>query len=153
MRPELPDFGVYQHWPEPGEGWIHPDDRSLVVSWIPGPKVFKRTAWDGEYYTLEYGATKFRVKPSLWLKVQPVDLEIGQQVEVLSRFGKNDPGIYRIVDILLSGTTRQIEFWVQHLDLTLPHPFSRDDLQPVHVTHHLRQSEFTAVRQPDPTLD
>lgn len=141
-RPELPDWGVYLRWPNDGEAWIHPEDVGLVRRLIPSRRVFCRTAWDGEFYHLHYGELNFRVRPSMWVRVPDIDLEVGQQVELLSRHRQNDPGIFRIAGIFFVPTTGEVEYALQNDELTLNRRFCRIDLKPLRVTHELRPGNY-----------
>ncbi len=138
-RPKLPDWGVFLNWPQKGLDWIHPDDVSVVKAMIPGQRVFKRSAWDESYYTFVYGEAAIRLKPTLWLRLeQRLDLEVGQQVELLARLGRNDPGVFRVAEILWDAERGCVTFCLKRDGLVLPRPFTRQDLRPVHVRHHLR---------------
>ncbi len=141
-RPDLPDWGVYLRWPPNGDEWIHADDVELVRQLLPGPRVFKRTRWDGQFYHLQYGEILFRVRPSLWVRVPDIDLEVGQQVELLSDHGRNDPGIYRIAEILYDPRSSRIEYALHGISLQLDRHFDRHDLNPLHIAHSLRPSDF-----------
>lgn len=137
-RPELPDWGVYLYWPTDGEGWIHPDDIAVAKQLIPSSRVFHRLRWDGEFYHLRYGQLVIRVRPSLWLPVLDNDLEVGQQVEVLSRLHLNDPGIFRIADIRVAAESNVCEYSLHGTLLKLEKRFRREDLRPLHIEYHLR---------------
>lgn len=137
-RPALPDWGVYMRWPSDGVEWIHPQDVDLVRRLIPSRRVLRRDAWDGEFYHLHYGELSLRVRPSMWIRVPDIDLEVGQQIELLSRHRKNDPGIFRIAEILLVPTSGEIEYALQNDELTLKRKFSRTDVKPLTVKHKLR---------------
>lgn len=141
-RPELPDWGAYLVWPIEGNAWIHPEDRERAESLIPSQRVFKRHLWDGEYYHLSYGAEQIRVLPSMWLKVPDVDLSMDQQVELLHREGLNDPGIFRISEILFSPEHNRVEYCLHGVLLKMDERFSREDLRPLHVKHELKPGSF-----------
>lgn len=146
QRPNLPDFGCYLRWPEMGESWIHPEDIDRTKLLLPSRRVFKRTRWDGEFYWLQYGEHCIRVRPTLWVRVQDTDLDVGQQVEVLARFGENDAGIFRIVDILLHTDSGEVEFYLQQSELPLKRRFSRLDIRAVEISYNLRSDFF----EPEP---
>lgn len=137
-RPDLPDWGAYLRWPMEGVEWVHPDDLQIAQEMIPSQRVFRRSRWDGEYYWLQYGQTRIRVKPSMWFRVPDVDLEVGQQVELLARQGKNDPGIFRIADIFWDRSRRRVEYTLRRDALELEKRFARADIRPISVKHHLR---------------
>lgn len=137
-RPALPDWGVYLRWPSDGDAWIHPEDVDLVRRLIPSRRVFRRSAWDGEFYQLHYGELTFRARPSMWVRVPDTDLEVGQQVELLSRHQENDPGIFRIAGIFFVPATSEVEYALLNDELTLKRRFSRADVKPLQVKHILR---------------
>lgn len=146
-RPELPDWGVYLTWPTEGHSLFHPSDLSLAMNLIPSPRVFQRKRWDRTFYQLQYGALTIRVRPTLWVRVDPVDLDVGQQVELLSKQGSNDPGIYRISDILYCSRKQAVEFSLSQRGMTLPKKYPREDLRPLRVVHNLRAGFYQHLPQ------
>lgn len=146
-RPELPDWGVYLRWPQEGQQWIHEDDLEQALQMVPSDRVFCRYRWDGSFYWLKYGPAKIRVRPTLWLTVGNVDLSIGQQVEVLFRFGDNDPGIFELAEIRYLPRHGQVIYQVRRGDLLLAHEFSRSDLRPLHQPHVLRSGFYQHLPQ------
>ena len=81
--PQFPQYGCFPRWPEDGQGWIHPQDVSLVTSLVPSERVMRRESFDGTYYHYRYGRFRFRLRPCLWLKVQSDGLDIGDEVETI----------------------------------------------------------------------
>lgn len=150
-RPDLPDWGVYFRWPDNGDEWICDADLKHAERLLPSLRVFKRDEWDGEFYHLRYGEITIRVRPSMWTSVPSVDIGVGQQVELLERHGENDPGIFRIHDIWYSLTKQECEFTLGRNDMPLAKRFSRKDLRPIFVQHHLR-SGFYEHAQPKSNL-
>ncbi len=146
-RPELPDWGVYLTWPIEGQSWIHPADLSQALRLIPSRRVFHRTRWDRTFYQLNYGELTIRVRPTLWVRVDSVDLQIGQQVELLAREGANDPGIFHVRDILYCPRKGAIEFVLAQRGMALPKTFAREDLRPLRVMHKLRSGFFQHLPQ------
>jgi len=146
-RPELPDWGVYLTWPTEGQSWIHPADLSLALRLIPGHRVFHRTRWDRTFYQLHYGELSFRVRPTLWIRVKSVDLQVDQQVELLAKNGANDPGIFTVRDILFCPRKQEIEFLLSQRGMTVKRIFSREDLRPLRVVHSLRSGFFQHLPQ------
>ncbi len=146
-RPELPDWGVYLTWPTEGQSWVHPSDVSLALRLIPSGRVFHRTRWDRTFYQLHYGELTIRVRPTLWVRVDSVDLQVGQQVELLPRNGANEPGIFTVREILFCPRKQEIEFAISQRGMTVPKKFSRDDLRPLHVVHSLRSGFFQHLPQ------
>jgi hypothetical protein len=146
-RPELPDWGVYLTWPTDGQSWVHPADLSLALRLIPSRRVFQRTHWDRTFYQLRYGELSIRVRPTLWVQVAAVDLQVGQQVELLARNGTNDPGIFTIHDILFCPRKQAIEFSLTQRGMVLLRVVSREDLRPLRVVHQLRSGFFQHLPQ------
>lgn len=142
LSPELPDWGVYLRWPKDGHDWIHPSDLELAEQLIPSRRIFRRSRWDGSHYWLNYGKHCLRVAPTLWLSVSKLDLEVGQQVELLSRHGENDSGIFRIRDILFCEVTQEAEYFLMRGEVRLSRQFKRRDLKPLQVQHHLRSGFY-----------
>ncbi|QDV27268.1 DUF6960 family protein [Aureliella helgolandensis] len=138
MSPALPDYGIYDRWPVDGEAWIHPEDRELAKQLIPSERVFRREKWDGEYYWLAYGQQTLRLQPTLWLEVPPIDLEVGEQIELLAHQGDNDPGLFHIQDIHYNRVHQNHEYFLQRDGLHLPDAFPREHLRKLHQQHHLR---------------
>ena len=101
--PTLPDFGIYNVWPEEGVQAVHPEDRDRIHAWVPSDHVFERFEFDGEYYHVRYGdRVSFRIKPVLWLQVPDEGLRLGDQVEVLSNNMQNDPLVANIIEMRYS---------------------------------------------------
>lgn len=146
-RPELPDWGVYLTWPTAGHHWIHPSDLSSALNLIPGRRVFHRTRWDRSFYQLHYGKLSIRVRPTLWVRVDAADLQVGQQVELLARHGANTPGIYSIRDILYCPRKQSVEYSLSQRGMTLPRIFAQEDLRPLRVVHPLRSGFFQHLPQ------
>ncbi len=141
-RPDLPDWGVYLTWPTEGHSWIHASDLSAALKLIPSRRIFQRTRWDNTFYQLRYGTISIRVRPTLWLRVESLDLNVGQQVELLSHHGENDAGICTVEEILFRPGNQQVEYFLRRGSMTLTKSFGRSDLKPLRVTHKLRSGYF-----------
>jgi hypothetical protein len=79
--PQLPDYGFIPRWPQDGQGFIHPDDVTVATRCFPSERVLRRDRFDGVYYHYSYGALRFRLRPSMWLKVKSEGIDIGDAVE------------------------------------------------------------------------
>lgn len=137
-RPDMPDFGFYPLWPESGDHWYHPEDAQNIEQLVPSRRVLRRTGYDGEFYLLEYGARRVRVRPTMWLGVPSCDLEVDQAVEVLARQGLNEVCVGIIAEMLYNDSSSQIEFVIRCGQMNLSKRFSRQDLQPLSIKHNLR---------------
>ncbi|MEM9369252.1 MAG: hypothetical protein AAGD07_24995 [Planctomycetota bacterium] len=77
----FPQYGLFPRWPDEGTAFIHPDDRFLVLRLIPSERVVRRDRYDGTYYHYRYGDHRFRLRPCLWLPIQPEGVDLLDQVE------------------------------------------------------------------------
>ncbi|MGI9470255.1 MAG: hypothetical protein ACR2NZ_01900 [Rubripirellula sp.] len=81
--PILPDYGCIPRWPQEGQAFIHPDDVPIATRCFPSERVLRRDRFDGVYYHYAYGSLRFRLRPSMWLKVTSDGIDIGDQVETV----------------------------------------------------------------------
>ena len=126
--PQMPDCGVYLVWPQDGQEWIHPDDVALVEAWIPSTRVFRRHSFDGEYYRLQYGEQTVRVMPTMWRHVEDEGFSVGDQVEILSHFQENEPGLGMIKEMRFEKSSNRILYSVDSREMPLPRSFVAADL-------------------------
>lgn len=105
-----PEFGVFLWWPGDDDSWIHPHDVPKAEDLIPGNRVLRREDYDDDYSLLIYGDYQIRVQPAMWLPVASEGYNIGDQVEVRSNFGENQPFIGTIAEMIWSRTKKQIEY-------------------------------------------
>lgn len=145
-RPDLPDFGAYLRWPEPGLDWVHPEDLVLAEQWIPSPRVYRRFHYDGIYYHLAYGDDVLRVRPSLWTSVSAIDVAVGDRVELFSHFGQKDACVATIQDIHCLRAEGEVEYWLRRGQMTLTQSFCRSDFRPLKLRYHLRTGYY--IHQP-----
>lgn len=131
------DYGVYLWWPERGEAMFHPDDVQLALKLIPSRRVFRRETFLDGYVVLAYGSHRLRLRPTLFLPAQSDGFEIGDQVQVLSRCGKNRPLIGRIAHMLWHVRGKRIEYLVRHVDRALPRLYSAADLEKIEWVERL----------------
>lgn len=83
QSPTLPDYGCIPRWPAEGQSFIHPDDVAVATRCFPSERVFRRDRFDGVYYHYRYGQVRFRLRPSMWLKIRPDGIDIGDSVETI----------------------------------------------------------------------
>lgn len=129
----MPDCGVYLVWPQDGQEWIHPDDVALVEAWIPSTRVFRRHSFDGEYYRLQYGEQTVRVMPTMWRHVEDEGFSVGDQVEILSHFQENEPGLGIIKEMRFEKSSNRILYSIDSREMPLQRSFVAADL--VRLTH------------------
>ena len=129
--------GVFFRWPEEDDfEWVHPDDRELVDSMIPGRRIFCRTMCEDPddqaagYYSIEYGGVKIRIKPAMWLHVDHEGYEVGDRIEVKSKHGRHHPVIGNICEIEYDHVQRQTLYFIEVNGLPLEKKFLKDDIRP-----------------------
>lgn len=133
----LPKHGVFFRWPAEGDfEWVHPEDRELIKSMIPGSRIFCRDQCDDAadqaqgYYWIEYGEVKIRVKPAMWLLVDHEGYEVGDRIEVKSKHGKHTPVIGNIREIEYDSVARRTIYLIRVNDIPLKKKFYKDDIRP-----------------------
>lgn len=141
--PLPPDYGCILRWPEEGTDWIHPEDRELAERWLPSHRVFRRERFDGEYYHLWYGSIELRIKPCLWWRVVPEEIEINDQVEVLSQLGKVDPLIGQVCEKLYDPHQGRIYYLLRHREVQLTREYFYHELQRLNMRPQLREPTYT----------
>lgn len=129
--------GVFFRWPAEGDfEWVHPDDRDLIESMIPGSRIFCRDVCEDAadraagYYSIAYGGVKIRVKPAMWLHVDHEGHEVGDRVEVLSKHGKHTPVIGNIREIEYDPIARQTIYFISVNQIPLEKKFHKEDFRP-----------------------
>jgi hypothetical protein len=120
---------VLLRWPRDGDDWVHPDDRQLARSLLPSDRVFRCEGVEGPYNVITYGHRLLRIEPVLWQEVPDEGLRIGDQVEVLSRWGKNWPRIAVIQEIRWRETQRTITYQVRERTRDIPTLYAAEDLK------------------------
>lgn len=130
MRPHLPDYGTFTHWPDKGHARIHPDDIAIVNRLIPSDRVFRRRRFDGVFYEYHYGkSVRFRLRPSMWVPLKYEGFDVGDQVEVLGLGMVRKAMIARIVEMRFNQREQQIQYTLQWADAVQPRPYSADDMR------------------------
>ncbi len=122
---------VLLRWPRDGDGWIHPEDRRLANSLLPSNRVFRCEEVEGPYNVLTYGDRVIRVEPVLWLEVPDEGLRVGDQVEVLSRMGKNWPRVGFIREVRWLDTRQSIVYQVRERRCEIPTQYAAEDMRRV----------------------
>ncbi len=126
-----PKFGYFPWWPEDGDDWVHPDDVAAARHMIPSGRVFRRDGAEGDYVVLHYGATRLRVRRTLWQEVEPEGLEIGDWVEVLTRGMRNEPRTGTIREMLWDDRRERMRYQILENGQPIEQLYTRDDLQKV----------------------
>lgn len=120
---------VLLRWPRDGEAWIHPEDRELARRLLPSDRVFRRERVVKRYNVLRYGRLVLRIEPVLWRIVPDEGFLVGDPVEVLSRLGRNDPGLGAIREMRWCETTQTVWYQLRRGQTDDPRPYAAADLR------------------------
>jgi hypothetical protein len=124
-------FGIFPRWPENGTEWIHPDDVETLTALIPSNRIFLREWTGGPYSLLIYGDLTVRANPAMWEPVLEPEYRIGDEVEICSLMGKNEPGLAVIREMYWDPYLKCARYELEQHDIRLPHTFTGADLRPV----------------------
>jgi hypothetical protein len=127
--PQLPDYGCFLRWPTDGQGFIHPDDVSVVTRLIPSPRVFKRISFDGTYYHFVYGSKQFRLRPAMWLAVKTEGIEIGDRVETVGVGFERDRFVATVWGMYYVTRKGCILYRLRRGDQVIPSLFAGDQIR------------------------
>jgi hypothetical protein len=128
---EYPFYVRYPRWPVDGEAWIHPEDRDEARPLILSDRVFRCDGVEEGYNVLRYGKVRIRVKPALWDEVSGEGFDVGQEVELRSNWGRNEPGLAEICEMFWSPYHGRIRYRVRQNAMDLDRDFSSDDFLPL----------------------
>ena len=129
MRPQLPDYGTFTHWPDGGRALIHPDDMLIATEVVPSSRVLKRSRFDGIFYHFHYGPDLFfRIRPCMWLKLDWEGFDVGDQVEVSGLGMVREPFIARITEMRFAKRSRRIEYSLDQAGKFQPRTYLADEL-------------------------
>ena len=120
---------VLLRWPRDGDDWIHPDDRCLAQNLLPGDRVFRWEGTEGPYHVLTYGHRVLRIEPVLWREVPQEGLAMGDQVEVLSRMGRNWHRVGFISEIRWRESAGRIVYQIRARSRLIPTTYLAEDLR------------------------
>lgn len=126
-----PKYGYFPWWPEDGDAWVHPEDVATARGMIPSQRVFRREGTSGGFLVLHYGVVQIRVRPTLWIEVEPEGLEIGDWVEVLSRGMRNAARTGIICEMLWDERERRMMYQISEAGQPIAELYSREDVKPV----------------------
>lgn len=129
MLTSPPIAGVLAWWPEPGHGWIFPDDIELVRRLVPSPRIVIRDYFDGTFYHFHYGRWQFRLRPCLWMPVPMEPFAIGESVEVRAVGAAREPFVARIQHIIWDSRTQQAQYVLRRREMRCARRYARNDLR------------------------
>jgi hypothetical protein len=98
--------------------------------------------FDGTYYHLHYGSVRVRVRASMWSRVPSLDVRVGERVELLSDFGRFEPGIATVIEVFAKLNEGSFEFVVRRGSMVLPQRLDRQQFRKLTTRHRLRETAF-----------
>jgi len=142
VRPKLPDYGTFTHWPEDGHARLHPDDIAIINRVIPSSRVFRRSRFDGVFYQFEYGKSlQFRLRPCMWLALDWEGIDVGDQVEVIGLGMTRDLFVARVVEMRFNRRNRQIEYTLSQAGQVHPRLYLANELRNLDNQPKLRKPQ------------
>lgn len=124
-----PKYGYFRWWPEEGDAWLHPDDVATARAIIPSGRIFRRDGTDGEYGLFHYGEVTLRARPVLWQEVEPEGFEIGDWVEVRTRWMTNEPRTGTIAEMMWDEHASEIRYQIDENGKRIETEYAREDLK------------------------
>ncbi|MEM1067758.1 MAG: hypothetical protein AAGG48_18505 [Planctomycetota bacterium] len=148
--PQLPDYGCIARWPQDGQGFIHPDDVPIATRCLPSERVLRRDRFDGVYYHYRYGSLRFRLRPTLWRKVETDGIDIGDQVETIGVGMERELFVARIWGMYFVQQKGRILYRLKRSDKPVPGLFPADQLKLITDKTSLRRGD---MEHPKPKWD
>ncbi|MFI4874984.1 MAG: hypothetical protein ACIALR_06595, partial [Blastopirellula sp. JB062] len=138
--PEI-DYVMLPRWPQDGDDWIHPEDRSLAAGMIPSNRIFRREMQPDGYYELSYGPRKIRVRPVIAESAPEPCFEIGQVVKLKMAFEGDRTQTGRIYAIRYSQYYDAPQYYLIRGDMKSRTPYLASSLEPFLQEGQLREPD------------
>jgi len=140
-------YVIIEHWPENGDGWIHPEDRKKTEGYIPGDFVWRREGIDNPTYPyqLSYGDVTLRTQPVMVEEVPAPEFQMDELVEVISQLESEKAQLGRVYAIRYSHFHEAPEYYLIRGELKSQDPHLAKELAPYDPP-----KEFHAPFQYDP---
>ena len=140
--------GVFLWGSDQLDKWVHPDDLELAAKIIPGYRIFRREPCrnledreDG-YAEIFYGSQSLKIRPIVWLNVEPEGFTVGDRVEVLSDQGKRQPGLATIQEMRWNRYTQTIEYLLRGNELMFRRTYASEEMR-----HAIKLNAARVMRQ------
>jgi hypothetical protein len=142
VRPQLPDYGMFTHWPGEGHQHVHPEDIAVVSRVVPSGRVFRRFHFDGVFYHYQYGSQiAFRLRPSMWVPLRWEGIDVGDQVEVTGLAMARDLFVARVVEMRFSKKSQRIEYTLDQAGVIQPRRYTAEQLRNLDARPQLRRPD------------
>lgn len=139
--PPLPDYGCIPRWPQDGQAFIHPDDVAAATRCFPSERVLRRERFDGVYYHYSYGKLRFRLRPSMWLKVKADGIDIGDTVETTGAALESDLFIAQVWGMYFVRRKGCILYRLRRGETNIPRLYTARDLRLINDKATVRPGE------------
>jgi hypothetical protein len=140
--PPLPDYGCFPRWPIDGDDFIHPEDRHRASRFIPSERVLRRDEFDGTYYHYAYGKLRFRLRPTMWLKVADDGIDIGDEVETIGRALQRELFVATIWGMYYVKRKGCILYRLKRGEMPVPRLYAAKDLRLLSDKEQIRERTF-----------
>ncbi len=140
--PPLPDYGCFPRWPQDGEDFIHPADRSAALRCIPSTRVLRRETFDGAYYHYRYGQLRFRLRPTMWLKVSSDGIDIGDEVETVGMLLERELFVATVWGMHFIARKGCILYRLKNGQMTVPRLYAAKELRLITNKDCVRERTF-----------
>ena len=143
----LTKHGVFLWGSDQLSKWVHPDDLELAAKIIPGYRIFRREPCrdqedrDQGYARISYGTQSLRVRPIVWLYVEPEGFAVGDRVEILSDQGKRQPGLATIQEMRWDRYRQTIGYTLRGNELHFRRVYASEELR-----HAVKLNEARTMR-------
>ncbi|PQO32106.1 hypothetical protein DTL21_17885 [Bremerella cremea] len=144
VRPPV-SWVIFPHWPEDGDHWIHPDDRSKAEGLIPSDFIFRRELTDDDWYMLSYGDVHMKTRPVMVDEVPEPKFKMGEIVELAHQFEVDKIAIGTIYAIRYSEYHREPQYYLIRGELKSQNAYLAKDLRPYEPP-----KEFHAMHEFEP---
>ncbi|MEM9644846.1 MAG: hypothetical protein AAF989_07620 [Planctomycetota bacterium] len=146
----FPEYGIFPRWPEDGQSFVHPSDVAIVRRCIPSERVFRRDSFDGTYYQYQYGTTRFRLRPCMWLKVSIDGIDVGDQVETIGQGLERELFVATVWGMHFVRRKGRIVYRLRRGNQLVPNLYTAEHLRLITNKKTIREG-FT--QHPSPTWD
>lgn len=140
--PPLPDYGCFPRWPQHGDDFIHPDDRTVATRFIPSGRVLRREKFDGTYYHYRYGQTSFRLQPAMWTRIKHEGIDIGDEVETVGMLLARELFVATVWGMHYVPRKGCILYRLKRGEMAVPRLYAAKDLRLLTNKEHVRERTF-----------
>ncbi|SRR6056297_53195 len=150
LKQQYPQYGIFAHWPQDGQGFVHPDDVAVVRRCIPSERVMRRDSFDGTYYHYRYGSLRFRLRPCLWLKIHSDGIDIGDRVETIGLGMERELFVAEVCGMHFARRKGCIVYRLRRGDKAVPNLYTADQMRLLTIKPSVHEGY---TKHPSPSWD